>query len=231
MIMTTAFLDHIVVGVPHLQDAVRHFADRTGVVPVFGGHHEGNGTANYVVRLEGLRGDGTAAYLELLGPDERPGKGVPADASFFGIDPASEPSDGRIVTWAIRPTDFDATLANLVRLGTYDGTVRPLSRLRPDGSRLSWRLTHRVPLPLGGVHPFLIDWGDAQHPASDKRFPTIGVEAFTLRSGSAASRLALSALDADVPVEDGADDELYLRLAGAGGDISFGSARTAASPR
>lgn len=61
-------LDHLVLGVPDLEEGVANFARRTRLSPVFGGRHP-TGTADYLVKL------GSSAYLEILGlmPDARVG--------------------------------------------------------------------------------------------------------------------------------------------------------------
>jgi hypothetical protein len=52
-------------------------------------------------------------------------------------------------------------------LGIDLGDAAPMSRRRPDGVLLQWRLT--VPLlgpPHEGALPFLIDWLDSPHPTA-----------------------------------------------------------------
>jgi catechol 2,3-dioxygenase-like lactoylglutathione lyase family enzyme len=63
-------LDHLVLGVPDLEQGAAWFEEITGVRPAFGGRHA-TGTANYLVGLGGDR------YLEIIGilPEAR-GDGV-----------------------------------------------------------------------------------------------------------------------------------------------------------
>jgi hypothetical protein len=150
-------LDHLVFATPDLAATVAEFTRRTGVAPAGGGVHVGLGTRNYLVSLGGSR------YLEILGPDpERP---EPADPRPFGVDGLAA---ARTVTWAISPPDLDAAVAAARATGYDPGPVRAMSRRRPDGTLLEWRLTDGDTAHPSGLVPFLIDWGSSAHPtASD----------------------------------------------------------------
>ncbi|MCX4765752.1 VOC family protein [Streptomyces sp. NBC_01275] len=150
-----ARLDHIVLATPDLAATVAEFTRRTGVAPAPGGVHIGLGTRNHLVGL----GDG--AYLEILGPDpEQPAPRGPRPFGVDGLDSA------RTITWAISPPDIDRAVAAARARGYDTGDVREMSRRRPDGALLRWRLTDGgVPHPSGLV-PFLIDWGVTPHPSS-----------------------------------------------------------------
>jgi hypothetical protein len=150
-------LDHLVFATPDLAATVAEFTRRTGVAPAGGGVHVGLGTRNYLVSL------GASRYLEILGPDpERP---EPADPRPFGVDGLAA---ARTVTWAISPPDLDAAVAAARATGYDPGPVRAMSRRRPDGTLLEWRLTDGDTAHPSGLVPFLIDWGSSAHPtASD----------------------------------------------------------------
>ncbi|MGP4008324.1 VOC family protein [Streptomyces sp. 4N124] len=150
-----ARLDHLVLATPDLVVTVAEFARRTGVAPAAGGAHVGLGTRNHLVALGGR------AYLEIVGPDpEQAGHAGPRP---FGVDVLSVP---RTVTWAISPPDLDAAVAAARAQGYDPGPVRPMSRRRPDGTLLRWRLTDGDGAHPSGVVPFLIDWGDSVHPSA-----------------------------------------------------------------
>src|SRR5690349_13938676 len=55
-------LDHILIGVPDLEQGIAAFRKGTGVTPVRGGHHPGRGTENALVSL------GDFGYLEIIAP-------------------------------------------------------------------------------------------------------------------------------------------------------------------
>lgn len=147
-------VDHLVCGAPDLQAGIEHLERRLGVRAAFGGKHAGRGTHNALLAL------GVAAYLEILAPDpEQPG----VNARPFGMDAPAQP---RLVTWAVSVTGIKARVAAARAAGYDPGEVMAMSRDRPDGVRLQWRLALR-PEPLGdGLVPFLIDWGDSPHPAA-----------------------------------------------------------------
>ncbi|MFB7330369.1 VOC family protein [Streptomyces adustus] len=147
-------LDHLVLATPDLAATVADFTRRTGVTPAPGGAHVGLGTRNHLVGLGGT------SYLEIIGPDpEQPDAAGPRP---FGVDGLAAP---RTVTWAISPPDLDATVAAARAHGHDPGAVRAMSRRRPDGTLLEWRLTDGSAHPSGLV-PFLIDWGASAHPSA-----------------------------------------------------------------
>ena len=157
--MTTGIepaLDHLVYAAADLESAVAWFAEATGMSPVPGGRHLGQGTRNYLV------GFGATSYLEIIGldRDNPPDPGVPVP---FGVDRLTQP---RLVAWAVHPADIDAAVTASRDAGADQGEIWPMSRRTPDGAVLRWRLASGRPAPLAGVTPFLIDWGTTPHPAS-----------------------------------------------------------------
>lgn len=154
-------LDHLVYAVTDLMATVTQFEALTGIAPAAGGAHIGRGTRNFLVGL------GERSYLEIIGPDlDHPapvGAGLP-----FGIDQLAGP---RLLTWAVHPHDISAAAAASAEHGADLGEPMPMSRTTPSGRRLSWRIASSVPLPFSGVTPFLIDWGDSGHPATDPELP------------------------------------------------------------
>ena len=150
-----ALLDHLVLATPDLAATVEDFARRTGVTPAPGGVHVGLGTRNRLVALGG------ASYLEIIGPD-------PEQAAYkgprpFDVDLLTGP---RTVTWAIAPPDLDAAVEAARSQGYDPGAVRAMSRRRPDGTLLEWRLTDGETAHPSGLVPFLIDWGATIHPSA-----------------------------------------------------------------
>jgi hypothetical protein len=162
-------LDHLVYAAPDLAAALESFELRTGLRPAAGGRHLGLGTRNYLLRL------GPTAYLEIIGPDlehpPAPGVAVP-----FGVDRVVVP---RLLTWAVHPPDLDVAVSRFAAAGADLGAPRAMSRRTPDGALLQWRLATALPLPFGGVVPFLIDWGSTAHPASDPALPEATLVSFS----------------------------------------------------
>ncbi|MET9906308.1 VOC family protein [Streptomyces sp. NPDC006476] len=150
-----AHLDHLVLATPDLAATVADFTERTGVEPAPGGAHVGLGTRNHLVSLGGSR------YLEIIGPDPEQTR---ADGPRpFAVD---ELASARTVTWAISPPDLDAAVAAARARGYDPGDIRPMSRRRPDGTLLRWRLTDGDTQHPSGLVPFLIDWGSSVHPTA-----------------------------------------------------------------
>ena len=144
-------LDHVIWGCSDLEIGRKELAARFGQVPSIGGRHLGFGTWNALLGLEGR------AFLEILAPD-------PKQDGFQGfgrfVESLEEP---RMVSWAGRCDDLEALARHVERAGLKAGPIRDLSRSRPDGSRLSWRLMTVEGHSFGGLFPFFIQWLDA-HP-------------------------------------------------------------------
>jgi hypothetical protein len=148
-------IDHLVYAVPDLDGACDDLQRRLGVRPSPGGKHTSRGTHNALLDL------GDSAYLEVIGPD--PEQPAPERPRPFGIDNLAVP---RLVTWASKAPDIEARVRDARAAGFDPGDARAMSRQRPDGVTLSWKLTQREELAGDGLVPFLIDWGDTPHPAA-----------------------------------------------------------------
>jgi len=148
-------VDHLIWGSRDLEREIERVAEWTGVRPIPGGRHPGEGTRNAIVGL------GAGMYLELLGPDpEQPPLPRPR---WLGLDTLVAP---RLVSWAARSTDLERRAASARAAGVPLGEVRAGRRELSDGQVLSWRLTYPEPLSADGLVPFLIDWGDSPHPSA-----------------------------------------------------------------
>ncbi len=160
--------DHLVVAAHDLADLVAWFTDRTGVVPTPGGAHVGLGTRNELVGL------GPTSYIELVAAD--PDQPDPAAPRPFGIDGLG-PDEIVVATSAVAVDDLDAAVARVAELGLDGGRPMAMSRRRPDGVLLEWRLSVPADPAQAGVVPFSIEWGvDTPHPASSLDHPLSLVE-------------------------------------------------------
>ncbi|HVS08344.1 MAG TPA: VOC family protein, partial [Planctomycetota bacterium] len=147
-------LDHLVYAVSDLEVGIAHFERLLGVRAAPGGSHRGLGTRNALLSL------GPDCYLEIIAPD--PEQPDPPRPRPFGVDRLQS---GRLVTWAVKAGDLERRVETARRAGYDPGEVRSMSRERPDGMRLEWRLTLRSEPAGDGLVPFLIDWGGTPSPA------------------------------------------------------------------
>lgn len=204
-------LDHLVYAGPDLDALQREVEELTGVASTPGGSHEARGTANALLGLGGGR------YLELLGPD--PDQGEPERPRPLRVDEVSGPT---LVGWAVRTPNIDR-LVSSARADGYDpGPVAAMSRITPDGTRLSWRLTP----PEGGFDgavPFLIDWQDSPHPSMT--LPAVALTAIQLEhpqvSEVRAALTAVGALDL-VELRPGPAFRMEVVLATPQGQVTLG---------
>jgi hypothetical protein len=203
-------IDHIVYGVPDLDEGVADLERRLGVRAGAGGRHIGNGTHN------ALMGLGGATYLKVIALDptreRRPG---PAS---FGLDHLTEPG---LVGWAMRTDDIGSVVARSRAAGFDPGEIRPLSRTRPDGVRLDWRLTTAPPDHPGFVVPFLIDWMEAQHPSETSPAGATLVSFGVRHPDPDRIQAALSALGSDLHVERAGTPGLVAVIQGLRGTVEL----------
>lgn len=199
-------VDHLLYGAPDLEAGRDEIEGLLGIRPVPGGRHEAYGTRNALVSL------GPATYLEVIAPD--PELPPPGRGRLFGLDALEE---GRLVTWVLRRERIEEAAGRARSRGVGLGPVQAGSREKPDGTVLTWRLTDPYAMPMDGVVPFLIAWGDTPHPAESA--PAAGeLLGLTLRHPEAdAVRDALAALGVEAPVEEAPRPALAATIrAGAG---------------
>jgi hypothetical protein len=197
-------LDHLIFGVPVLEDGVRQLETRWGVRARPGGRHPGLGTHNALLGL------GQGAYLEVIAPD--PDQPAPATPRPFGLDSLDQP---RLAGWAVRCDDIDARVAHARAQGYDPGDPVELRRAAAQGPPLRWRLT---PGALGGGPvSFLIDWGDAAHPSRSAPTGLTLVSFHLEHPRSEVLTGVLEALAVQVAVVRGPSPGLVARIDGPGG--------------
>ena len=147
-------VDHLVYITADLDATSAELERLLGVRPAGGGVHVGRGTRNTLLSLGG------DVYLEVLGPD--PEQEVQQPASRFPACPL-------LRTWAVKAPQIEASVASARSRGFDPGDVNAMSRARPDGVLLEWRLTSGAGGGLGegevNLVPFMIEWGATEHPA------------------------------------------------------------------
>lgn len=152
----TSVVDHLVYATPDLEQGIDAIEELLGVRPAAGGKHTGLGTHNALLGL------GEGVYIEVIAPD--PEQPPPERPLPFGLATLRAP---RLATFCIRTTDIDELVASARKTGYDPGNIVDMSRQRPDGTVLRWRLAFHEQMPEGGTIPFVIDWGDTPHPSVD----------------------------------------------------------------
>jgi hypothetical protein len=140
-----AHIDHIIVGARDLDSGMATLQRLTGVRPIVGGTHPGQGTRNALLSL----GDGT--YLELYAPNPAEPIGsaeVRELQSLAGLKPLG---------WAIAPDDAETMRSALAEQGFELSPPEDGSRARPDGSVLKWE-TFVIERFDDALAPFFIRW-------------------------------------------------------------------------
>lgn len=205
-------IDHLVYATDDLARTVASLTALTGISPMRGGQHVGRGTRNELYAL----GDG--AYLEVIGPDDD--QPTPPGPRPFGIDGLAR-GEERLVAWCARyEGPIEAVAERLRAVGATVGALSPMSRCRPDGVLLAWKLT--APVLHDPLHdstlPFYIDWLDSPHPTATLP-PSLTLVHLSIESPHAAALTAAlraldGAVDARVVVKDGARHTLTAHVSG-----------------
>jgi hypothetical protein len=205
-----SFVDHLVIGVPHLSVATDWAIQHLGQPPVYGGQHLGFGTHNSLLGL------GPSTYLEFLAPD--PKQTPPASGYWMKVDQVQTP---RFIRWAARSQHIQEDVAKAAAAAWDLGKVLPGNRQRADGSSLRWQLSDPNQNSSEGVLPFLIDWGDSIHPASG--LPQVGQLISLTLSHPDAGRIQqqLASIGIDLPVRLNPAPGLSARIFSASGTITL----------
>lgn len=189
-------LDHLIYAARDLADGVARIEGLTGAAATPGGQHLGLGTHNALLTFD------DRVYFEIIAID--PDQPDPPGPRPFGLDQLTEPA---LVGYAIHPTG-DETLEDVVAVmtsaGVDHGTVASMSREKPDGSVLSWRLTRggNTVDASDGALPFAIDWGDQPSPAVS--LPSMGeLVSLTVHHPDPTVRVSVAGLGVGVATAEG----------------------------
>jgi catechol 2,3-dioxygenase-like lactoylglutathione lyase family enzyme len=167
-------VDHIIIAVRDLDDAIARYRG-LGFDARPGGRHTGRGTHNAIVRF-GLD------YLELIAVYDE------AEARAAGQSELVDflASRDGLVGFALATDDIEAEARSLRAAGRPLIGPFAMERLRPDGSKLSWRLVVPGDGQFRRPWPFFIRWDqpDAERLARDGAAPhpngARGVRAITV---------------------------------------------------
>ena len=136
-------------AVPDLENSMAEIASITGIVPLDGGVHPGNGTRNALLGLS------NSSYLEIIGPDKKQNL-----ENTLGELLVSKNTSG-IRAWAVAVSDLASVADVAQELGFRLRDRKEMSRKTPEGSLLEWELLFLE----DAVLPFFIDWKGSEHPA------------------------------------------------------------------
>lgn len=123
----TLTIDHIVIYVHDLQQAIENYRN-AGFTVNYGGQHADGITENGLIVFS----DGS--YLELIALVD--GKSY-ADAGFKQL--LKETGEG-FTGYAFQSDDLEADLAHMTEQGVTVGEIREGQRARPDGEILKWKM-------------------------------------------------------------------------------------------
>jgi Glyoxalase-like domain len=198
-------IDHIIYAHPDLDVAVAEIKRRFGVLATGGGKHPGRGTHNKLLAL------GARTYLEIIAPD--PNQPEPSEPRPYGVEGITH---GALVGWAIAAHDIEASLTHARSQGFDPGWVLDGHRVDSTGTLLRWRLTQNA--LAAGLIPFLINWGDTQHPALSAPAGLV-LRSVRLEHPEPPSLMkALAAMGADVEVIRAPKAALVARIDGPYGE-------------
>ena len=189
--MTAIAIDHVVMVVDDLDEASDRLYRVHGLASIAGGRHAGHGTANRIVPLG-------ESYLELMSVID----GDEAAVSPMGRWALAVRSPGLVpAALCLRTDDADNEAA---RLGLEPTAM---SRTRPDGIVLSWRLVGADDMFGNRRLPFYIQWDDmALHPGrsiAHHRVNPLGIEEVVLSGDTASIRWRIRGADLPVAVMPG----------------------------
>lgn len=198
-------IDHLIYADPDLDAAVATLHRRFGVEATGGGQHPGRGTHNKLLAL------GPRTYLELVAPD--PSQPDPSRPRPYGVEGITH---GGLVGWAVAVEDIEAARARARSNGYDPGPVIEGHREDVTGRVLHWRVTANA--EAAGVIPFLINWGEARHPAVDAPVGLSLDSLSVLHPRPSEIRTVLAALGVDVEVRQAARSALVARIGSPNGD-------------
>ena len=204
-----AGIDHILIGVPNLEDGIRAFESATGVAAVRGGRHPSRGTENALVSL------GHGAYIEIIAPQPN------AEPNEF-VTQLRALHAPAVMGWAVHVVDAGEAAKRLATAGFTPSKPQPGSRVTPQGATLEWT-TFGVEKPQIATAPFFIQWGATTHPSLTSP-GGCAMTAFQISDPAAADLLRLlGTLGVKVYVRKAAQPNMHLTIRCGRREASFGS--------
>jgi hypothetical protein len=199
-------LDHVILGCSDLDAGVEYVYQRTGIRAAAGGVHPGAGTRNALLSLGKLR------YLEIIAPD-------PAQASSADPRHVASLKNPALVGWALHRHDLKKFASILQSEGLESVGPKPGSRVRPDGTTLSWA-SLTLKKDDEGVLPFFIDWDSkSPHPSVDAPAGCRLTDLWITAPDPTALRELAAKLQLDVQIQHSNELRLAATIAGPKGSL------------
>ncbi|MEM8985106.1 MAG: VOC family protein [Pseudomonadota bacterium] len=153
-------IDHIMIGAPEFELALKFARDTFGIEAVPGGRHAQLSTRNALIGLnDGPLGE--RRYLELITPDEASNGSSPYRTALEQLNAP------QLITAILACSDIDELAEKGRAAGMKTTGPMHLSRTGSDGKKLEWRLLNFSEHNFGSAMPTFIDWAEAAHPAAD----------------------------------------------------------------
>lgn len=150
-------IDHLVYGVPDLEEGIAYFKKVLGVEAHMGGRHLNHGTHNALINL------GAECYLEIIAIDYN-NKDVQAPR-WMGLDLLLKP---KLVRWSLKSEQLAQDCAILQTFNPALCTTTKGERKTTTGDLLAWQMTKPLASPEVEIIPFLLDWpAHSVHPTKN----------------------------------------------------------------
>lgn len=203
-------IDHVIFVVEDLDRAADAMFKAHGLASVAGGRHQGHGTANRIVPLG-------PAYLELMAVIDP----IEAARSPMGQWAAATERPGLVPAALCLRTEDANEEARRLRLAAI-----PMTRTRPDGTVLSWRLVGADQMFGPERLPFFIEWGVEPefHPGraqADHRVTPAGIAAVELTGNQKLIEEQLGVHVLPITVSEGTPGVASVMVATQEGEVEF----------
>ena len=201
-------LDHVILVVDDLATAAQRLYDEHGLASAEGGRHPGHGTGNRIVPLGN-------DYLELMAVVDAAEAATSPLGAWVAERAGPDPVAAAV---CIRTDDIDAVAG---RLGLE---AEPMSRRRPDGATLSWRLCGLAEALSPEALPFFIQWDidPEDHPGRtevDHAVAPVGIARVEIGGGPASLAQRLDGADLPIRAVGGRPGIGRVAVSTQGGDL------------
>lgn len=152
-------LDHLIITAKDPEKAAKEFGAKHDIKVVEGGKHDNWGTYNYVSYFA------NDSYIEWIGMFDKELAAVSDNPLIIQTYNALSKGEEGFIQFAVRTENMEAYIEHFRQSGvSYKGPFAG-SRLRPDGSKLEWRMLFPE---SDRTLPFILDWGENRNVPEDE---------------------------------------------------------------